>query len=356
VRLGAAAAVIAAFGGLVRPICLLSAVRAGELDPAVVEEEDSCLARVSPTDTYTPDTARGSITPAASSTGTLMSPSREDPICADRCHDRRMPLKTPDTLLSEIERDLLDNLPIADVLRKLIILGGRAGSSDLRDWASQELRGYADADIADLPNYRRIPGTLQLDGISGNTQIRHQTIGAFNLPKEVQERISNQVAFPQGIGELQSLVREADESRGIQISLPAERMIARLMEKQVGDPYQHISALYWMVSRSSVEGLIDQVRTRLAELLGELRAVTPARADGPTADQASNAVNVVINGKGNRVHVAQAQGGEPASANSGEVVEGRFWTFGRRIWAAVVGLATVAGAVIAWWQTQGPSA
>jgi hypothetical protein len=267
-----------------------------------------------------------------------------------------MPFKTPSTLLSEIEGDLLNNVPVADVLRKLIVLGGRSGSSELRDWASQELRGYADADISDLPDYRKIPGRLQLDGISGSTQIRHQTIGVNNLPEEVQARISNRVAFPQGIGEIQSLVREADESRGIQISLPAERMIARLMEEQVGDPYQHISALYWVVSRSAVEGLVDQVRTRLAELLGELRAVTPANADGPTADQASSAVHVVVNGKGNRVHVAQANGEGTASANSGDVPEGRFWTIGRRIWAAMVGLATVAGAAIAWWQTQGPSA
>ncbi|TFD46896.1 hypothetical protein E3T55_16090 [Cryobacterium frigoriphilum] len=266
-----------------------------------------------------------------------------------------MPLKTPHTLLSEIERDLLDNASLADVLRKLIILGGRSGSSELRDWASHELRGYADAGITDLPSYRRIPGTLQLDGISGNTLVRHQTIGGFNLPAEVQEHISDQVAFPQGIGEIQSLVREADESRGIQISLPSERMIARLMEKQVGDPYQHISALYWIVSKSAVDGIIDQVRTRLAELLAELRAVTPSRADGPTADQASNAVNVIISGKGNRVNVAQARGDGPASANGGEVTENRFWTLGRRIGAVVVGLSTVVGAAIAWWQTQGLS-
>lgn len=37
------------------------------------------------------------------------------------------------TLLAEIERDLLEGKPLADLLRKCIMLGGRSGSQDLRD-------------------------------------------------------------------------------------------------------------------------------------------------------------------------------------------------------------------------------
>ena len=59
-----------------------------------------------------------------------------------------------ETLLSEIERDLLGGKPLADLLRKCVVLGGRSSSVELRDWASRELRGYNVGD--DLPSYRTV--------------------------------------------------------------------------------------------------------------------------------------------------------------------------------------------------------
>ena len=61
-------------------------------------------------------------------------------------------------LLDEIESDLLNSKPLADVLRKVIVLGGRAGSGALRDWASLELNGYAGSD-EQIPPYRGVPGS-----------------------------------------------------------------------------------------------------------------------------------------------------------------------------------------------------
>lgn len=55
-------------------------------------------------------------------------PSREDK-CTTAMSRR------DETLISEIERDLLDGKPFADLLRKCTDLGGRSGSVELRDWA-----------------------------------------------------------------------------------------------------------------------------------------------------------------------------------------------------------------------------
>ena len=56
-------------------------------------------------------------------------------------------IKRPPDLMAQIERDLLDEKPLDTLLRKLILLGGSAGSPELRNWASVELRGYGrDAD------------------------------------------------------------------------------------------------------------------------------------------------------------------------------------------------------------------
>jgi hypothetical protein len=57
-------------------------------------------------------------------------------------------------LLREIEAGALDSwTPIADVLRKVIAIGGRYHSPELRDWASRELNGYGPDD--ELPDYRK---------------------------------------------------------------------------------------------------------------------------------------------------------------------------------------------------------
>jgi AbiTii len=51
-------------------------------------------------------------------------------------------------LLREIERDRLDGKPLADLLRKCVVLGGRAGSPELREWEVGWVgswRGDADA-------------------------------------------------------------------------------------------------------------------------------------------------------------------------------------------------------------------
>ncbi len=83
------------------------------------------------------------------------------------------------SLLSEIERDLLDDVPISTVLRKLIILGGYAGASELRDWASHELQGYIGVPDDQMPivpdraghqpaRRRRTPGNHQASDHRGS--------------------------------------------------------------------------------------------------------------------------------------------------------------------------------------------
>jgi len=272
---------------------------------------------------------------------------------ADKWDDLGVSDRPPTTLLSEIERDLLDGVAVADVLRKLIILGGRSGSSELRDWASQELRGYADATVHDLPDYRNVLATIQVDAVVGHTQISHQTISPNELPEKVREHITNHAPFFQGVGEIQAMVASHSDDRTVRISLPGQRELGRLIDMRARQPFQQTNAVYWSVSTSALEGLLDQVRTRLAELLGELRAVTPTNVDVPTAAQASNAVSIVIHGKGNRVHVAHTTDGGAASVGGGESGAGRFWTLSRRIGAVIVGTATIAASVIAWWQLQG---
>lgn len=259
---------------------------------------------------------------------------------------------SPPSLLSEIERDLLDNVPISTVLRKLIILGGHTGAGELRDWASRELQGYSGVTEDEMPEHRVVAAIIQIDAAVPQGFIRHQTIGVHDLPEEFRDVITDDVVFRQGVGELEAMIASTDESKMIKMMLPGATYIANVMDRNNGRPNQKITSIYWSVSTSAIAGILDQVRTRMAQMLGELRAVTPAGAALPTSADASRAVSIVIHGKGNRVNVAHASDGGVAATGEGGAPESRFWTTGRRIGAAVVGVCTIAATVIAWLQLQ----
>ncbi len=119
-----------------------------------------------------------------------------------------------ETLLSEIERDLLDGKPLADLLRKCVMLGGRSGSVELRDWASKELRGY---DVGDeLPAYRTVGAPILADTVTGSAIVTGQRMPLSGFPDFVQENISEEFPLRQGVGELEALVKDRDPDKGIQ--------------------------------------------------------------------------------------------------------------------------------------------
>jgi AbiTii len=68
-------------------------------------------------------------------------------------------------LLHEIENGAFDQkTSIAALLRKVIILGGQAGSEEMPDWASRVLDGYGPED--ELPPYRRFSAPLCVDTVN----------------------------------------------------------------------------------------------------------------------------------------------------------------------------------------------
>ena len=209
------------------------------------------------------------------------------------------------SLLASVQRDLLDGKPLPDVLRKCILLGSESGSAELRAWASKELKGYDDA--AEVPDYRKVPAQIHADASTGGAIVRGQTVGLAMLPDWVREHIKNQVTLFQGIGELESLYEAARKSgKSPQTSLPAWETIAAAMDKAVADqnPWQHIHALYWVISPAGIAGVLDSVKTALTEFLAELGAVMPGDQEKPTADQVTHALHVATGGGSATITIA----------------------------------------------------
>jgi hypothetical protein len=259
------------------------------------------------------------------------------------------------SLIDEIEQDALDSdVPIANTLRKVIALGGEVGSKELREWASRELRGYARSDVKP-PEYRKPGAVIQLDGFNMPYQITGQQISPHNLPQGIREHIDEECPLTHGIGEIEALLERAKADGGsVKMTLPDAQIIARLMEHEAGQPHQRIHAMYWLLGQSAIEGVIDQVRTTLVELVAEMRASMPGTHDAPSAAVADNAVRVAVYGKKSRVNVtsAQASGGGSHHVRASPVRE-EWHSQWARIGAVIVGLATIVGVLIALAQWQG---
>jgi len=84
-------------------------------------------------------------------------------------------------LLGQIEQDVLDeDKPFSAALRRCMLLGSRTGSSQLREWATLELKGYPVR--GEVPEYRVVHAGLHIDGVVPGGVIKGQPIGTRSLP------------------------------------------------------------------------------------------------------------------------------------------------------------------------------
>lgn len=232
-------------------------------------------------------------------------------------------------------------------MRKTIILGGRAGSAELREWASRELKGFLGTAADDMPPNRIIEVPMLMDAVTGSALVKGQLLPFRSLPDWAQEGfVDGRFYLRQGVGELEAW---AQRSEAILIVVPGAEIIGAHLDRASGNPFQQIHSIYWAIMPETIAGVLDKIRTALAELIGELIVATPANSI-PTAEQATQAVNVAVHGAKARVTVTTAQTtGGAAQVNSvtDDDREPSWWTGSRRIGAFIVGLATVVAAVAA---------
>lgn len=174
----------------------------------------------------------------------------------------------------------------------------------------------------------------------------------IDLPEFARDDISDELPLTQGIGVIEDMIRQADSKGGVlQLGPPAGAELARMMTHELGDPSLHIERVYWSVSIVALRGVMDAVRTALAELVGELRAGMAEGEQAPSAELAEQAFQIAVRGNKNRVIVthARASDGGPAIAapQMSESEESGFWTTTRRVWAAIGVLAGIVAAVAA---------
>ncbi|MGN5392506.1 AbiTii domain-containing protein [Streptomyces sp. JL7001] len=183
--------------------------------------------------------------------------------------------------LDRLEQGVLDDsTPLASLLRHALIIGGHASSEPLQTWALNELRGYGGSPESTIPDYRRIKASIQADSHSPFWQRQGETISAVHLPDFTRGKITEDIAIPYGVGELESLVSRTPHGKPVCLSLHGAAELRAVMS--ASEKYRRerivIDALYWAVSPVVLHGIVDQVRTRLAQFVSALPPWTRVRA------------------------------------------------------------------------------
>lgn len=121
---------------------------------------------------------------------------------------------------------------LGDVINELrsLELGGEAGSSELRDWAGLELEGYRDVE---LPEYRRVPAVIQLDGVTMTHAIRGQQIGPHHFPADIRDTIREEQPFGHAIGEIESMLAQGKANGGfIKLAPPESQLLVSMLNHE----------------------------------------------------------------------------------------------------------------------------
>jgi hypothetical protein len=202
-------------------------------------------------------------------------------------------------LLDEIVAGAVDgHQPIADVLRKCLVLAFKLKNDRLKEWVEKELNGYGLEDI--VPQYRSVllhsKGNFQ--GYGG-AWLPQRPLPLGILSKQHQALMKG-AKFRDPIASFESGVRSAEKDRKklSPVRNWSPDLIAMYQDKFI-DGYALVQA--WQeIPPGVIVSLVDSVRNRVLgfalELQGELGAVSDKVEELPKAKVEQAVTNIIFGG------------------------------------------------------------
>lgn len=175
-----------------------------------------------------------------------------------------------DILKSLREQVLDESESLVGLLRKCLALGALTGSDELRTWANNELKGYADD--APLPSYRSITAPLYINQRGGNEYLTGQQINQLQIPSDLRQYVPDSLAFRQPLEEIVQMAASGQKS--MKMGYAIFSVVAAEWTKMLG-PWQAVTALYYSVLPSSIAGIVSMIRTTLVEIVIDLAKDVP---------------------------------------------------------------------------------
>lgn len=209
-----------------------------------------------------------------------------------------------DILKSLREQVLDESQSLVGLLRRCLALGAVTGSEELRAWASNELKGYADG--TPLPSYRLMDAPMFINQMGGNTYVKGQAISRYQIPSDLRDFVPEKIDFRQPVEELSQLAASSRSSQ--KMSRGGFSLLAAEWSKKL-DMFQSISSIYYEVSTSAIAGMVGMIRTTLVEIVIELAKDVPLDSL-PSKEEVDGAVHLHINSNSdNSINIAGSNSG-----------------------------------------------
>ena len=196
-------------------------------------------------------------------------------------------------LVATLQSEIVDSsVGISDILRKAKILAQLLKNDQFKRWVNAELKGYNSEDP--LPDYRRF-GALNLGTFNGpfGKRVTNFPIPLSYLPDFVHE-YARDLTMWGGVREIESSIATA-RRQDLRLPWPPELVLISRSRVQMQDGCVLVEA-WQVVTKSQMEGILDQVRTRLLDFLLELQQVDPGamKSNDTIPEVASDSVHTIF--------------------------------------------------------------
>ena len=181
--------------------------------------------------------------------------------------------KDKGSLVAQLQKEVVDSrVPISDILRKAKILASQLNNKDLKRWIDFELKGYDNSD--DLPDYRKL-NPVNLGTFSGpfGKIVKNFPIPVAPLPDDIRA-FAESMDLRHGVGEIEASASQAAKKDELRFSWPPEMVIIAREYVPMSDGSMLVEASQ-PISKSQLDGILDQVRNRLLDFLLELQEIDP---------------------------------------------------------------------------------
>ncbi|KZN30056.1 hypothetical protein N480_03680 [Pseudoalteromonas luteoviolacea S2607] len=160
-------------------------------------------------------------------------------------------------LVLELQRDALDNeVDVANLLRKALVVSRKLGIEDIQLWLSRELGGYKDVQPDEIPHYRKVAGEVK----AFNEFHGWQTVHIENT--KLAEQLSSRV-IGQPVSELPKLMSEDGNKMLVLPFNPNSKKTFMSIMNYPAEPAFFFSA-------AQIQGILDAVRTQILNWALEL--------------------------------------------------------------------------------------
>ncbi|MGO4569059.1 hypothetical protein AB4Z52_29430 [Rhizobium sp. 2YAF20] len=186
-------------------------------------------------------------------------------------------------LLVDIQNDAIsDKVPVATLLRKLLVLASNLDSHVLEEWVRFEMNGYPRQ--AEVPEYRRIKMNFKVTGGNMAYQITNAPVASAAVMVATGNNDINMLKYRQAIGSI-----DVDEIKKAE-SLSVDMMnYAHFLPGKVTERSYAIHAFWGELPVSEVLGIVDAVRNRVLDFVLALKKQYPdaGEIDAVSSKQAS---------------------------------------------------------------------